>query len=140
MIVFVDTSALFALMVRNDYMHIRAKANFEYFSANDVCLLTSSYVLLETIALLQSRIGLEAVSDFQSKISLLMEIVWVDSDWHERALQRLFAQNDATLSLVDCLSFEIMESKDLHVAYAFDRNFESQGFTIAAFHDLDRKD
>ena len=27
--VFADTSGLFALMVHNDYMHVRAKLNFE---------------------------------------------------------------------------------------------------------------
>jgi predicted nucleic acid-binding protein len=46
MIVFADTSALFALLVRDDYMHVRAKANFEYFVQNDTLILTSSYVLL----------------------------------------------------------------------------------------------
>ena len=139
MIVFADTSALFALLVRDDYMHVRARANFDYFAARDVRLITSSYVLLETIALLQSRIGLEAVSDFRLRVQPLMENVWVDADWHERAVQRVLAQGDGTLSLVDCLSFEIMESKDLRIAYTFDRHFEKHGFTIAAFHDLDGK-
>ena len=65
MIVFADTSALFALMVSDDFMHVRAKLNFEYFDEHDVRLLTSSYVVLETLALLQRRVGLMAVADFQ---------------------------------------------------------------------------
>jgi predicted nucleic acid-binding protein len=137
MIVFADTSALFALMVRNDYMHIRAKANFDYFGAHDVRLLTSSYVIVETVALLQRRVNLAAISDFQMKIQPLLDIVWVDAEWHERAMQRLLARGDQDLSLVDCLSFEIMEARDLTTAYAFDRHFEANGFSIAAFHDLD---
>ncbi len=137
MIVFVDTSALFALMVSDDFMHVRAKLNFEYFVEHDVQLLTSSYVVLETLALLQRRIGMKAVSDFQMKIYPLLEIVWVDQEWHGRAMHRLIAENDRDLSLVDCLSFEIMESRALKVAYAFDEHFVENGFTIAAFHDLD---
>ena len=31
MIVFADTSALFALLVSDDYMHARARANFAHF-------------------------------------------------------------------------------------------------------------
>ena len=52
-------------------------------------------------------------------------------------MNRLLAKNDRDLSLVDCLSFEIMESRALKIAYAFDEHFVENGFTIAAFHDLD---
>jgi len=76
--IFVDTSGLFALLVRNDYMHIRAKENFAYFARQRLQLVTSSFVLVETIALLQRRIGLAAVHDFYAKIIPLIEILWVD--------------------------------------------------------------
>jgi predicted nucleic acid-binding protein len=135
-IVFADTSALFALLAHDDFMHVRAKANFAYFGANDVRLLTSSYVLLETIALMQRRIGLEAVADFQAKIRPLLETIWVDEEWHARAMQRLVACGKKDVSLVDCLSFEIMEAKDIRTAFAFAQHYEENGFTLAAFHDL----
>ncbi len=138
MIIFADTSALFALLVHNDYMHIRARANLDYFSTHDVRLLTSSYVILETVALLQRRVSLAAVSDFQMKIQPLLDVIWVDAEWHAKAMQRLLARADRALSLVDCLSFEIMEARGLTTAYTFDKHFEENGFTIAAFHDLDR--
>lgn len=137
MIVFADTSALYALMAADDYMHVRARLNFEYFSAHDVRLLCSSYVLVETMALVQRRLGMEAVADFQAKIQPLLDIVWADGDWHARAVQRLFACGKREVSLVDCLSFEIMEARDVRTAFTFDRHFEENGFTLAAFHDLD---
>ena len=127
MIVFADTSALFALMVRDDAMHVRAKENFRYFGKNDARLLTSSYVLVETIALLQRRVGPPAVLDFQMKIHPLLEVVWVDEEWHGRAMQRL-AREGRNYSLVDCLSFEIMDSRDLDTAFAYGRHFTDQGF------------
>ena len=64
MIIFVDTSGLFALLVQNDHMHIRAKQNFLCFAQHGAQLLTSSFVLVETAALLQRRVGLSAVHDF----------------------------------------------------------------------------
>jgi uncharacterized protein len=89
MIVFADTSALFALLVNDDQMHVRAKTNFEYFVENNTLLLTSSYVLLETLTLLQRRVSLEAAWDFDRKIMPILEVPWVDETWHQRAMQRL---------------------------------------------------
>ena len=67
----------------------------------------------------------------------LLEIVWVDAEWHARALQRLFTVGRKDVSLVDCLSFEVMEARNLQTAFAFDKHFEEIGFTLAAFHGLD---
>ncbi len=138
MMIFTDTSGLFALLVKNDYMHVRAKLNFAYFAQHRVQLLTSSFVLVETTALLQRRVGLTAVHDFQSKIMPLLEMIWVNDDWYTRAIQRLFALNNRNISLVDCLSFEIMESWEITYAFSFDKHFPENGFTIAAFHNHDR--
>lgn len=137
MMIFADTSGLFALLVKSDFMHVRAKLNFAYFAQHRVQLLSSSFVLVETAALLQRRVGLEAVVDFHSKIMPLLEMVWVSADWYTRAIQRLFALNNRNISLVDCLSFEIMESREITHAFTFDKHFPENGFTIAAFHDLD---
>ena len=137
MIVFADTSALFALLVRDDFMHIRAKENFAYFAAHRVQLLTSSFVLVETVALLQRRVGLDSVRDFNAKILPLLEVVWVDTDWQNRAMQRLLTQNRKNLSLVDCMSFEIMEAREISEAFTFDRHFEENGFKMTAYHGQD---
>jgi len=50
----------------------------------------------------------------------------------------LFALSDRNISLVDCLSFEIMESREITYAFSFDKHFPENGFTIAAFHNLER--
>lgn len=137
--IFADTSGFFALLVKNDYMHVRAKENFKYFAENNVQLVTSSFVLVETTALLQRRIRMAPVNDFNLKIFPLLEIVWVDDKWYAKAVQRLLAQNKKNVSLVDCLGFEIMETFQIECAFAFDKHFEENGFTMAAFHTLDRR-
>jgi uncharacterized protein len=137
MIVFADTSALFALLVRDDYMHIRARANFEHFVEHDTPLLTSSYVLIETVTLLQRRVSLNAVWDFERKIMPILDVVWADERWHAQAMQRLHSESSRSVSLTDCLSFEIMEALDITTAFTFDGHFTERGFQIAAFHDLD---
>lgn len=137
--IFTDTSGLFALLVKNDYMYVRARENFNYFAEKNVQLVTSSFILIETTALLQRRIGMAPVHDFNAKILPLLEVIWVDDKWYARAIQRFLAQNNRNISLVDCLSFEIMDSLEIECAFAFDKHFEENGFIIAAFHDLDAK-
>ena len=137
--VFADTSGLFALLANNDYMHIRAREKFAYFAGHSVKLVTSSFVLVETIAFLQRPIGLAPFHDFNAKILPLLEVIWVDGKWYKRATQRLFARNNRDVSLVDCLSFEIMESLEIKYAFAFDSHFEENSFILAVFHDLDIK-
>lgn len=134
--VFADTSALFALLVRDDLMHIRAKLNFEYFARNNIQLMTSSYVLLETLTLLQRRVGIDSASDFDRKIVPILEVVWVDEIWHHLAMQRLQIEKSRRVSLTDCLSFEIMEKRDIACAFTFDKRFTERGFEIAEFNDL----
>jgi len=138
MMVFVDTSGLFALLVHDDFMHVRARANFEYFTQDNTQLVTSSYVLLETLTLLQRRVGLDAVWDFNRKVLPLLDVVWADEGWHNLALQRLQIEANRSLSITDCLSFEIMEARDCKTAFTFDKHFAERGFEIAAFHDFDR--
>jgi predicted nucleic acid-binding protein len=128
--VFVDTSGIFALLVKNDSMHSRARESFDRFAKTKAQLYASSFVLVETTALLHKRIGLDAVRDFNTKILPLLEIIWTDKVWYARAIQRLFLQSQKNVSLVDCLSFEIMESFDISLAFSFDKNFEEMGFSI----------
>lgn len=134
---FADTSALFAFLVRDDRMHPAARQTFETFTATGVRLLTSSYVLLESIALLQSRVGLPAVQDFVSRIVPLLDVIWVDAEWHLRATQRLIGEGKRDVSLVDCLSFEIMETRGIDTAFSFDRHFLERGFEITG-HEQER--
>ncbi len=133
MIVFADTSGFIALMVGDDDMHTQAATNFTYFMENAVHMLTSSYVLTETIALLQRRIGMNAVWDFQTKIFPILDIIWIDAAWHQRGMQRLLSTDRKKVSLTDCLSFEIMQTRNIGVAFSFDRHFSERGFSLAAY-------
>ena len=80
--VFVDTSAFFATLVRNDYMHVRARETFQYLVEQSVELYTTSYVVLETIALLQARVGLDAARSFQHEFLSIIKVYWVDKSLH----------------------------------------------------------
>ncbi|MGI8739744.1 MAG: PIN domain-containing protein [Gammaproteobacteria bacterium] len=79
MIAFADTSGLYALLARNDQFHTAAAAAFARLAEAQARLITTSYALVETLALLQHRIGLDATKAFQARLQPLLEVVWVDA-------------------------------------------------------------
>ncbi len=52
--IFVDTGGWYATIVRKDHDHDAAR---QFLADNDAPLLTSDYVMDETVTLLQSRVG-----------------------------------------------------------------------------------
>jgi len=124
-------AALFALLVRDDHMHVRARATFEHFAENNTLLLINASILLETLTLLQRRVSLEAIWDFNRKIMPILDVVWANERWHPRALQRLHAERSRSVSLTCSLSFEIMEAREIATAFTFDNNFTERGFEMA---------
>ncbi len=126
--VFVDTSAILALLVATDEAHPAAKMAFARLAAREAALLTTSYVLVETYALLGRRLGMEAVRGFREQFAPLLEVIWVDQDLHNRALDTLLQRGSRQLSLVDVTSFLVIGEQQIEEVFAFDRHFENEGF------------
>ncbi|UCC82918.1 MAG: PIN domain-containing protein [Gemmatimonadota bacterium] len=130
MSVFVDTSALYALLVRTEEDHDIVVDAFSGLLKAHRRLVSTNYVLLETCALLQHRFGLAAVRDFENRLVPLLGVHWVDEGLHRRALERLFSTDRRGLSLVDSVSFVLMEAEGIQEALALDQDFEDQGFQV----------
>ena len=127
---FVDTSALFAIMDADDGNHRAAFAVLQGLLAGRDTLHTSNYVIVETVALLQNRIGLEAVRSFTADILPIVTVAWVDEGIHRSAHHALLVAGRRQVSLVDCVSFELMRRLDVDRAFCFDPHFAEQGFTV----------
>ena len=93
-------------------------------------MIVTSYVLLETLALLQSRVGLDAARQFDHAFRPQLEVRWVDEGLHERAFRRLEIRGAKRVSLADCTSFVVMEEIGVSSAFAFGRHFEEEGFRL----------
>jgi len=128
--VFWDTSALYAFLVAEDQRHAAASAIFNTFSARTTALVSSSFVVQETVALLQARIGIPAVRRFVHAVQPMLEVVWVDAAIHARAIAALLAAGHRHVSLTDWTSFEVMRERGIEAAFAFDPHFEEQGFIL----------
>lgn len=130
MTVFIDTAAFLAVLNANDRFHQPARQAWKELLSSDSILLSSNYVILETIALLQHRFGIEAVRLFESDILPILEIIWVDGTIHRQGMSALLVANHRDLSLVDCTSIEIMRQMGLSTAFTFDPHFREQGFEV----------
>jgi predicted nucleic acid-binding protein len=91
--------------------------------------LTSNYVLVETAAWLQHKLGLAAVRVFQEEIMPLLQIDRISEERHRGGMEALLAAGRKRLSLVDCVSFQTMRENGRRSAFCFDAHFREQGFT-----------
>lgn len=128
MIVFVDTSAFYALLDRDDISHRKAKRIWNDLISPETTLITNNYVLLESFAVIQNRLGRESVRVFQEDILPIIEIKWIDESIHRLAVSALLTASKREISLVDCVSFETMRTLGIKTVFAFDPHFKEQGF------------
>jgi predicted nucleic acid-binding protein len=127
--VFVDTSALYALMDRDDPNHVGARRFWEQLDPGEPKL-THNYVVLETSALVQRRLGLEALRALVDELILPISTVFVDRAVHDAAMSAVLAAQLRQLSLVDMVSFEVMRRAGIRAAFAFDEHFARFGFEL----------
>ena len=130
MSVFADTSGLYALLVGSEDGHDSVVRAFRGVVSQRRPLRTTSYVAVETVALLQHRVGLEAVRDFDDHVFPLLSVEWVSDALHRRGMRRLSRENRRRLSLVDCVSLEFMRQHAIEDVLGLDRHFEQAGFSL----------
>jgi uncharacterized protein len=117
---FVDSSAWFAAANAKDRHHLRASELLGI----ELEFVTSTFVVVETWLLLQSRISFAIAENFVDQIrqgaATLEQTVMGDIEqaWHIAAAFR-----DQTFSLVDRTSFAMMERLGIAKAISFDADF-----------------
>lgn len=128
--VFLDTSALFAVLDRDDANHPKAKRLWaDILDSEDNTLITTNYIVVESFALVQNRLGLEAARGLHEDMLPLINIEWVDADTHRAGVSAFLSASRRRLSLVDCVSFEVMRNTGIRTVFAFDPHFKEHGFT-----------
>jgi uncharacterized protein len=127
--VFVDTSALYAVLDRDDANHLPAAETYLAL-LEQTALLTHAFVVVETAALVQRRLGMEAVRALVDDMLPAFDVAFVDESLHRAASAAMLAAGARDVSLVDWTSFELMRRRGVAEAFAFDDDFARQGFTL----------
>ena len=113
--IFVDTSAFLAVLDGSDKKHTAARQFWERIIRSGDVLLCHNYILVETSALILRRLGMEAVRVFEQDIIPILRIFWVTKEVHSAAVSAHLMAGRRTLSLVDCVSFEVMRLSLIHI-------------------------
>lgn len=127
--IFLDTSAIYAIADQADPNHARAMALLAQVQREGEIFLVHNYVLVESATLLQRRLGLE------SALLLLLEsdrfrVHWIREQVHRQASELLRERGRRGLSMVDCVSFVVMRQERVTRVLAFDADFEREGFQL----------
>ena len=128
--ILIDTSALYAIRSASDLFHNRASSTYRRFADINVEFWTTSYALVETVALLHRRLGFEAVEDFSRwRHDSDIQLLWVNSRMHDAAWERFMAYRGQGLSLVDC-TIAVASLEMGAPVFTFDGDFASEGFLV----------
>ena len=125
--IFFDTSAALALADADDDHHNEAVRAMTRLMAEGHALLTHNYILVESAAVLQRRLGLKSALAFLSD-SRNFTVHWVTPRDHAEAAGLLSRRDRRKLSLVDCMSFVVMKKYGATLALAYDSDFQAEGF------------
>ena len=128
MICYIDTSALLAILDADDKNHVKAKQQWMDLVISEATLVCSDYVLVESLALIQRRIGLMAVKVFHEDIFPILTVEWVNESIYQGGIASVLISARRDLSLVDCISFETMRRLGIQSVFSFDKHFKEQGF------------
>jgi predicted nucleic acid-binding protein len=129
---FIDTGYLLALELANDQNHQVAQQHWQSLLDMLPPLITTSYVLDETVTFFNSRgYHAKAVEVGNNLLySPSVQLIYVDESLFQAGWQLLQRHQDKRYSLTDCISFVTMRKLGIDTALAFDRQFVQAGFHL----------
>ena len=128
--VFVDTSGFYAELDGTDPRHSAARDAFALALKHNARLMTTNYVVHESWAVIQARLGWDALDAWLDRIVSKCEVLWVTPELHDLGAARCRQARQRQLSLTDCVSIEIMRRRGIRLAIAFDEHFDREGFQL----------
>ena len=129
--VFVDTGALFGIAVPNDARHASVSA---WINANSLRLITTDYVIDETLTLLRARREAHPAVEFGRRMLDLgdINIHYIERVDFRRAWELSRDRPLKGWSFTDCTSLAVIQRFHIKHALSFDRHFtEFPGLTVA---------
>jgi predicted nucleic acid-binding protein len=126
--VFVDTSALLALLDRADPRHLEVRNAFAELSSAE--LVTHGYVVTESLAVARRRFGVDGVVVLVDDVLPIVAIVPVEPELHRLVLARYRESLPSGVSFVDRVSFAVIEREAFDAVLATDADFRAAGVPL----------
>ena len=128
--IFIDTGAFLALEDASDKYHEAAiRFREQKLLPDRYEIITTSYILDETLTLIRSRLSIKASVDFSKRIrqSQIVKILSVSKEIEDKALDMFEKFDDKVFSFTDCVSFVVMRELDIQDVFTFDEDFVQVG-------------
>jgi hypothetical protein len=133
-VIFADTSYFLALFNPNDAHHERAVS---FSKSNTARLLLTSAIVLELGARCCRRYERAVFFTVLDILERYAEILHVDEELQNRGIKLFMERRDKDWSLADCISFLVMEDRQIREAATSDKHFEEANFVALLRHPLD---
>jgi predicted nucleic acid-binding protein len=130
---FVDTAGWMAMADARDPRNAASRQTRDEHLRNGFLLVSTDYVLDETLTLIRLRLGMEAAARWWSQVEGSGKLRWeqIEPLRAEKARRWFFQWKDKDFSFTDCTSFVVMKDLRLRRALTTDRHFRQAGFEIA---------
>lgn len=129
--VFVDTSAYYALTDSNETSHAAAQAVVQQLAHESTELYTTNFVIAETHTLILNRLGRDTAERVLDRLyASATKIIRATEGDERRAREIVHQYHDKEFSLIDAISFAVMERIHLNQTFTFDQHFAQFGFTL----------
>jgi predicted nucleic acid-binding protein len=129
---FVDTAGWMACADGADPAHARCCAARDHALEAGQTLITTDFVVDETLTLIRFRLGARAAETWWQQIDGSPRLRWerIDSARFDKARELFFKYRDKDFSFTDCTSFATMREVRLTHALTTDRHFRQMGFQL----------
>ena len=130
--VFVDSFAWIAAINKSDNYHEISLKTIETLLKKGLKLVTSNYVIVETINALSKAEFRKAVIEFVDKLEMSpsVEIIKITDEMYNNAWALYQQRMDKDWGITDCTSFEVMRMFNINKAFTNDKHFEQAGYSL----------
>lgn len=131
-VVFVDSFAWIAAINKSDNYHKSSLNTIDSLLKRKVKLVTSNYVIIETINALSKAEFRKAVIEFVGRLkkSPSVEIIKITDEMYDNAWKLYQERMDKDWGIIDCTSFEVMRIFNIKKTFSNDKHFEQAGFSL----------
>jgi predicted nucleic acid-binding protein len=126
--VLVDTSAIYALIARDDRNHAAARAGLDRLRKRRDEPIVTNFVVAECHALLLARLGPDIARRWLSTSAWQVERSSTEDE--EAAREIILTHTDKGYSYTDAVSFAVIKRLRIRAALAFDRHFAQFGVEL----------
>ncbi|OHD11810.1 MAG: hypothetical protein A2086_03020 [Spirochaetes bacterium GWD1_27_9] len=136
--IFIDTWGFKAYIDKKEEKHTKVKEYIEKTWKNKQQLVTSDYIIDETITLLSYRLDYEKVKIFIEKLELSIDRGYINlvrvsiEDFEEAIKKKLKYKDKLGISFTDLTSMEIMLRLKIENIITEDKHFQDVGFGFKA--------